>query len=205
MTNLRTVPAALAVLTATMLAWAAPAPAGEFTKFKGSITDVGVQRGPGQVGGVEFRIEGRFFYDGPIDLSSSTLVLHQLFDEEGAGGGGELMRMTDDANFLPFTMVTSSSSEFDEAKYESPSQFRPQMRMQIENDEGEWEFKLKLDRGLMRVRPSLCVFDPDTRKSYTFLTHSFTITDAAGNPPLDMSITQRWECVKEGRYHMRTR
>ena len=114
------------------------------------------------------------------------------------------MTMADDVNFLPFTMVTNSSSEFDEAKYESPSRFRPQLRMQIENNEGEWEGKFKLDRGLMRRTPVLCQFDPVTRKEFTFITHSFSISDGV-NPELLVRTTQRWECPKEGRYHMRSR
>ena len=196
--------AALVVSVTMTLAWASAAPGVEFTEFKGSITDVGVQRGPGQTGGVEFRIEGEFIYTGDIDLSASTLVFHQLFAEVGAGGAGELMTMADDVNFLPFQLVTSTSSEVDEAKYEQPSGFRPAMRMQIENNDGEWEFKFKLDRGLMRQRPTLCQFDPDTRKFYTFIRHHFSIDDGT-NPVLDVDTTQRWECTKEGRYHMRSR
>jgi hypothetical protein len=196
-----------AVLAAVLLLAADPPPAGaadvDLSYFKGSITDVGIQRGPGQVGGVEFRIEGEFSYDGPIDLSRSTLVLHELFVEEG--GAGELMTMMDDAGFLPFSLITRSSSEPDEAKYGSPSRFRPQMRMQIENNQGEWEFKFKLDRGLMRRIPQRCTVDPVTRRSYTFITHSFSLSDGA-NPELVVRTTRRWECVNNLQgYQMRSR
>ena len=49
--------------------------------FKGTVTDIGVQRGPGQVGGIEYRIEGKFEYDGPLDLTRSTVTFHNFFDE----------------------------------------------------------------------------------------------------------------------------
>ncbi len=37
-------------------------------EFKGTVTDIGVQRGPGQIGGIEYRIDGKFDYNG--DLST---------------------------------------------------------------------------------------------------------------------------------------
>jgi hypothetical protein len=203
MSILRSALVALATSALTTLTGAAPAPALDLTYFKGSITDVGVQRGPGQVGGVEFRVEGEFTYLGAMDLSKATLTLDRLFDESAAGGGQELMKTIDDASFLPFFgMVRSRSSKTDEGKWES-GRFRPQMRMQIENNDGEWEFKFKLDRGLMRERPSLCVFDPVTRKEYTSITFGFTLDD--GTNVLPIETTRVWECVKEGRYHMRSR
>src|SRR5215207_282746 len=54
--------------------------------FKGTATDIGVQRAPGQVGGIEYRIEGKFEYDGPLDLSTSTVTFHHFLDEHLSGG-----------------------------------------------------------------------------------------------------------------------
>jgi hypothetical protein len=202
MSLVRIVSAAFA-LSLAVLSAPPPARAVDVESFKGSITDVGVQRGPGQIGGVEYRTQGTFLYAGPIDLSISTITFTEMFAENGPGGRGELMTTTDDASFLPISFPADDSSEVDESKYESHS-FRPHIRMVVENDGGEFEFKFKLDRGLMRTRPALCTFDPQTRKEYTFITFSFTITDGV-NPPLDVSTTNRWECTKPDRYHMRSR
>ncbi len=202
MSLVHTMSAALGLSAAILLAPSPPALAVEIDEFKGSITDVGVQRGPGQIGGVEFRTQGTFFYAGPIDLSTSTITFTELFTENGPGGPHELMTTTDDASFLPITFFADDSSEFDESKYESGS-FRPHIRMVVENDEGEFEFKFKLDRGLMRQRPA-CQFDPQIRRDITFLTFSFVLDDGV-NPPLPVTKTARWECTKPDRYHMRTR
>src|SRR4030095_8305194 len=57
--------------------------------FKGTVTDIGVQRGNNQIGGIEYRIEGKFDYNGPLDLTKSTVTFHRFFDEEG--GSGEMV------------------------------------------------------------------------------------------------------------------
>ena len=97
------------------------------TKFNGTITDVGVVRGPGQIGGVEYRIKGYFEHPGPIDLSNSTLTIHQFFVEPdsspGAGdGAGELMRQSQgfggpetDPTLAPID-IPLRSGDLDEAK-----------------------------------------------------------------------------------------
>ena len=54
--------------------------------FKGTATDIGVQRGPGQIGGIEYRIEGKFEYDGPLDLTKSTVTFHRFLDEYRRAG-----------------------------------------------------------------------------------------------------------------------
>ena len=53
----------------------------EVTNFSGHITDVGIQRGPGQVGGVEYRIRGHFKLDQDLDLGASVVTLESLFAE----------------------------------------------------------------------------------------------------------------------------
>jgi len=185
-------------------AWPAAASEVVFTKFKGSITDAGVLRGPGQVGGVEFRIEGKFLYDGEIDFSRAVVTFIAMMLEDGAGGGGELMRTVDMADFLPLAARPDDSNEPDDGLYETPN-LRPKFRLNIERrdpNDPEIEFKLKVDRALARERPRLCVgSDPDKRT--THLTHTFTFDDGV-NPPLRVSTVQTWVCTKPDRYHMRT-
>ena len=196
----------LLTLVGLAMVIASPAAASEvvFTKFKGSITDVGVLRGPGQVGGVEFRIEGTFLYGGQIDFSRAVVTFVAMMLEEGAGGGGELMRTVDMARFLPLAAPPDDSNEPDDGLYETPN-FRPRFRLNIERrnpDDQEIEFKLKVDRALARERPRLCVGShPD--KQTTHLTHTFTFDDGV-NPPLRVSTVQTWGCTKPDRYHMRT-
>src|SRR5262245_51604847 len=155
---------AIAVLLTT--AGSAAATDVVFTKFKGSITDVGVQRGPGQVGGVEFRIEGTFLYDGQIDFSRAVVTFIAMMREEGRGGFGELMRTVDMAPFLPLATAPDDANEPDDGLYETAN-FRPRLRLNIERrnrEDPEIEFKLKVDRALARERPRLCVGnDPDKR------------------------------------------
>ena len=140
----------------------------EVFAFKGTATDIGVQRGPGQVGGIEYRVEGKFLYTGPLDLTTSTLTFHNLLDEED--GNGEMLLTTDNAvlvcprdpedpqdppvpecELIPGvsmpTLLSSSSSKRVEAKYETPGRFRPPVRVQIKNKSGEYQFNVRLDRG----------------------------------------------------------
>jgi len=159
---LRRLPLVFATV-AFMACLSAPASAVEINDvfaFKGTATDIGVQRGPGQIGGIEYRIEGKFEYDGPLDLSKSTVTFHNLLDEEG--GNGEMLLTTDNADLvcpepagdcvlipnvsMP-TLFSSSSSKPVEAKYETPGRFRPPVRVQIKNKEGVYQFNVRLDRG----------------------------------------------------------
>ena len=205
MRRLLIAPVALAALMFAALAPAAQTvDVTNVTDFKGSITDVGVQRGPNQIGGVEFRSYGAFVYRGPIDLTTSTATFEWLFAELAPGGAGELMKTANDASFLPITLPSDDSSEVDEAKYETPGSYRPKIRLELENDLGEFEFELRLDRGLMRNRPKLCKVDPADRKLKTSITQTFVVNDGV-NPPLRVSTTQAWECTKPDRYHMRSR
>ena len=208
--------------------------------FKGTVTDIGVQRGPGQIGGIEYRIEGKFDYAGPLDLSKTTLVFHNLFDESEPGGNGEMVLTTDNADLvcpndppsadcvlikdvsLP-TLVAASSSKKIEAKYESPGRFRPPMRVQIKNKNGEYQFNVRLDRGTSpqvllpggptnphllpadRQFPKLCGIDPadKSRRVKTDIRTSFTISDGTNEVVLD--FVKAWECSQPGRYHLRAR
>src|SRR5262245_1286501 len=154
---------ALGVATLACVAWL-PAVAGAATDqppvvfdFKGTATDIGVQRGPGQIGGIEYRIEGKFETDVPLDLSKSTVTFHRFLDEEG--GNGEMVLTTNNADLVcsddsPATcdatlepIGSSSSSKPTEGKYETPARFRPQMRVQIKSKDGEFKFNVRLDRG----------------------------------------------------------
>jgi hypothetical protein len=215
--------------------------------FKGTATDIGVQRGPNQIGGIEYRIEGKFVYSGPMNLSKSTITFHRLldeidqFDEDGdlLPGNGEmvltidnhdLVCVTGDADCvlepgfgLP-TLASSGSSKPIEGKYESPARFRPQVRVQIKNKQGEYQFNVRLDRGMSpqvgppagnaapdvafpadRQFPKLCAVDPNnpSERATTDIRTSFTISD--GTNTLDVDFVRPWECSQPGRYHLRSR
>jgi hypothetical protein len=198
-------------------------------EFRGTVTDIGVQRGPGQIGGIEYRIEGKFEYDGPLDLTNSTIVFHNLFDEYLPGGNGEMVLTTDNADLVCpddpprpgcvpqlAPLVSSSSSKRIEAKYETPGRFRPPMRVQIKNKDGEYQFNVRLDRGLSpqvppgdpehRQFPRLCSLDPTSKskRPLTEIRHRFTISDGK-NEPVVIDIVKDWECDQPGRYHLRSR
>ena len=207
--------------------------------FKGTVTDIGVQRGPGQIGGIEYRIEGKFEYNGPLDLSKSTVTFHNLFDESEEGGNGEMVLTTDNANLVCpkpangcvltkpgevslLPLLSSSSSKAVEGKYETLGRFRPPMRVQIKNKNGEYQFNVRLDRGTSpqvclkepceehllpadRQFPKLCGIDPadKSKRVKTDIRSSFTISDGTNEVLLD--FVKPWECSQPGRYHLRAR
>lgn len=207
--------------------------------FKGTVTDIGVQRGPGQIGGIEYRIEGKFDYDGPLDLTKSTLTFHILFDEYLEGGNGEMVLTTDNADLvcpepagdcalikdvsMP-TLLSATSSKKIEGKYETPGRFRPPVRVQIKNKNGEYQFNVRLDRGTSpqvllpggptdahllpadRQFPKLCGIDPldKSKRAKTDIRSSFTISDGV-NAPVVLDFVKAWECSQPGRYHLRAR
>jgi hypothetical protein len=206
--------------------------------FKGTATDIGVQRGPGQIGGIEYRVEGKFEYDGPLDLTKSTVTFHHFLDEHLPGGNGEMVLTTDNADLvcpdpLPIgsdcvatlaPLLSSSSSKKIEAKYETPGRFRPPMRVQIKNKNGEYQFNVRLDRGTSpqvclpnvepcdahllpadRQFPKLCGVDPadKSKRATTDIRTAFTISDGVNHVVLD--FVKAWECSQPGRYHLRSR
>ena len=204
---------------------------------KGTATDIGVQRGPGQIGGIEYRIEGKFEYDGPLDLTKSTVTFHHFLDEHLPGGNGEMVLTTDNADLVCpepnpgdcvatlAPLLSSSSSKKIEGKYETPGRFRPPMRVQIKNKNGEYQFNVRLDRGTSpqvclpnvepcdahllpadRQFPKLCAVDPEdkTKRAKTDIRTSFTISDGV-NEPVVLDFVKLWECSQPGRYHLRTR
>ena len=240
---------ALGVATLACVAWL-PASAGaatdeisEILDFKGTATDIGVQRGPGQIGGIEYRIEGKFLTDVPLDLSNSKVTFHRFLDEEvdsclpppdsSTCGNGEMVLTTDNADLVCSEdspagceatldpLVSSSSSKRTEGKYETPARFRPQMRVQIKNKDGEFKFNVRLDRGTSpqvllpggptdehllpkeRQFPHLCIEDPEDGRRKTDIRTAFTISDGTNEVVLD--FVKAWECDKEGRYHLRSR
>jgi hypothetical protein len=208
-------------------------------EFKGTVTDIGVQRGPGQVGGIEYRIEGKFEWDGKLDLTKSTVTFHNMFDEYLPGGNGEMVLITDNAALVcPLEaaagtcvpalapLISAKSSKSVEAKYETPSRFRPPMRVQIKNKfGGEYQFNVRLDRGTSpqvclknvepcdehllppeRQFPHLCAVDPASKnkRPLTEIRISFTISDGV-NEPVRLDFAKDWECDPPGRYHLRSR
>ena len=205
-------------------------------EFRGTVTDIGVQRGPGQVGGIEYRIDGKFEYPGQLDLTKSKVTFHNMFDEYLPGGNGEMVLITDNAALVcPLEaaagtcapalgpLVSSKSSKPVEAKYETPSRFRPPMRVQIKNTNGEYQFNVRLDRGTSpqvclkepcdkhllpaeRQFPHLCAVDPASKnkRPLTEIRTSFTISDGV-NEPVTLDFAKDWECDPPGRYHLRSR
>jgi hypothetical protein len=167
---------ALGLAAAASIAWL-PSAAGavditEVLGFKGTATDIGVQRGVNQIGGIEYRIEGKFVYNGPMNLTNSTITFHRLLDEieqfdhdegEILPGNGEMVLTIDNHDLVCVpgdtdcvlepgfgmpTLVSSKSSKAIEGKYETPARFRPQVRVQIKNKQGVYQFNIRLDRGL---------------------------------------------------------
>jgi hypothetical protein len=205
--------------------------------FKGTITDMGVLRGPDQIGGIEYRIEGKFtcrpgssdpadpcrHFTTPITLVGSALTFEAFFDEfDGWGemlltvGEGAIIdgQPVDNANLVPLTLAVSRSGKATEGKYETDGRFRPQIRSQIKNKSGEFQFNIRLDRGLSpqvaeddpRRFPKGCAENlPDADgRIRTQVRTSFTI-ETAGNEPIVVNFVAGWECPQPGRYHLRSR
>lgn len=184
----------------------------EITKFTGTVTDVGVVRGPGQIGGVEYRIHGEFTSPLEVTLNTSTLLIEKFFFEPD--GAGELMRASQgpggpetDPLLAPITII-STLGDPDDVTFNTPGRFRPQIKAKIERDAligGGFNYKLevRLDRGLIRTRPILCALESDGR-TRTLMSVSFTITDLNARS-LIVSFTKPWECTQPDRYHMRAR
>jgi len=191
---------------AAFLVLVGPAPevrAVDLFDFNGSITDVGVQRGPGQVGGVEFRIRGKFVLDHPLDLSRTTVVLEHLFVDAAPGGLGELMTTIDDAPVVPLVPEGRDSNRPTNAVFDQPRGYRPHIRLQIQFRKDAYEIRLKLDRGLMRRRPRVCEENTDSSNlPLTPIVHGLLLDDGV-NPPVEIRPTKEWKCTKPGRYHKR--
>ena len=216
-----------------------PVEINEILAFKGTATDIGVQRGPHQIGGIEYRIEGKFVYAGPLDLSTAKLTFHHLLDEYLPGGNGEMVLTIDNADLVcpeppedegceltPLismpSLPASSSSKAIEGKYESPARFRPQVRVQIKNKAGVYQFNVRLDRGLSpQVGPPAapetvftpeeksqfprnCFVDPEDNRLKTDIRTKFTIDDGV-NAPVVLDFVKAWECSQNLRYHLRSR
>jgi hypothetical protein len=203
----------------------------EVTKFNGTITDVGVVRGPFQTGGVEYRIRGEFNSPVDIDLRHSTFTIEEFFYERDGGpgkpGAGELMRQSQGGPFdsspdplLAPKKLDAVQGDSDDAKYETVRE-RPQIRAKVEKDEDDdgfkYKFDVRLDRGMMRDRPKLCPvlnplpgdppLTPDADGRFrTSIRVTFTIAELA-NPANQITVTttNKWECPQPGRYHLRSR
>jgi hypothetical protein len=185
----------------------------DVTNFTGTVTDVGVVRGPGQTGGVEYRIHGEFTSPLEITMKTSTFLIEKFFYEPD--GAGELMRASQgpggpetDPLLAPITLP-ATQGDLDDVTYNTPGRFRPQIKAKIErgtvavNGQFNYKFDVRLDRGMMRTRPILCALESDGR-TRTLISISFTITDSNAHP-LIVSFTKPWECTQPDRYHMRAR
>jgi hypothetical protein len=197
----------------------------EVTKFTGTVTDVGVVRGPLQTGGVEYRIHGEFTSPLALDLRNSTFTIEQFFVEPN--GAGELMRGSQGPKDkgpegdpllkpcgLPGTTectLAASKGDPDDTTFDTPGRFRPQIKVKVERDEvddsdlNRYKFDVRLDRGMMRTRPTLCREQSDGR-TRTAILITFTIAEKS-NPAdsVTVSFTKAWECSQPDRYHMRSR
>jgi hypothetical protein len=234
---------ALGFATLACVAWLPAAASGavelindeDVFDFKGTVTDIGVQRGPGQIGGIEYRVEGKFEYDGPLDLTRSTVTFHHFLDEYLPGGNGEMVLTTDNADLVCpepnlgdcvatlAPLLSSSSSKPNGAKYETPGRFRPSVRVQIKNKKGEYEFNVRLDRGTSpqvllpgatdahllsadRQFPKLCAVDPADKSKRAKTDIRSSFTISDGkNEPVVLDFVKAWECSQPGRYHLRAR
>ena len=204
-------------------------------RYNGTITDVGVIRGPLQTGGVEYRIRGEVISLVDIDLSDATLRIEEFFvelDGPARPGAGELMRKSqgpdDDPASDPLLApcgpsepncpVIQTQGDSDDAKFDSAGGFRPHIRVKVSKDEDDgvfkYKFEIRLDRGMMRERPLYCpgehttydlTADEDGRFRTT-IRNNFTIAEQ-GNPEHGITViaTKRWECPQPGRYHLRSR
>ena len=103
--------------------------------------------------------------------------------------GGQLMTTTDDAPVVPLALVARDNDP-DDAVFDQPPGYRPHIRMKIDLRKGELEFRLKLDRGLMRIRPRVCEENQDpSNLPLVPITHGFLIDDGV-NPPIEVLTTQ---------------
>jgi hypothetical protein len=168
--------------------------------YDGSATDIGVQRGPGQTGGVEYRIRGKVPFDGTINLSEAIVTFTALMAEFGPGGEGEIVKTVDDAALVPLDVFPRKGG-VDKGVYDTPGSFRPQFRFSARRRKNRLEFRLKVDRGLARQRPKLCSAG---KRSRTRLLTRFIFDDGV-NPVVEVATVQPWSCPKTGRYHMRAR
>src|SRR5262245_35221218 len=203
-------------------------------RYNGTITDVGVIRGPLQIGGVEYRIRGEVISLVDIDLSDATFTIEEFFvelDGPVGPGAGELMRKSqgpDDGPASDPLLVPCGPSEPncpliqtqgdpDEARF-SVGGFRPDIRVKVSKDEDDggfkYRFEIRLDRGMMRGRPLYCpgehtsyaLTEDDDGRFRTTIRNSFTIAEQ-GNPENEIAViaTKKWECPQPGRYHLRSR
>ena len=197
---------------------------GDVARYNGTITDVGVIRGPLQTGGVEYRIRGEV-------ISVVDIVFFEMEGPVGPGAG-ELMRKSQGPDVDPASdrlllpcgpsepncPLIQTAGDPDDAKFDSASGFRPHIRVKVSKDEDDgvfkYKFEVRLDRGMMRERPLYCpgehtsyaLTEDDDRRFRTTIRNSFTIAEQ-GNPENEITViaTKKWECPQPGRYHLRSR
>ena len=117
------------------------------------------------------------------------------------------------------TLFSASSSKKIEGKYETPGRFRPPMRVQIKNRSGEYQFNVRLDRGLSpqvlatrphplpakRQFPQLCGVESRRQEQAREDGHPDQLPISDGTNSVVLDFTKAWECSQPGRYHLRSR
>jgi hypothetical protein len=116
------------------------------------------------------RLSGTAPEVGAVDLRQVTVTLRDLLNEEG--GAGELANGPDGGGLLPLILPAARGSKPDEAVFETPSEAKPKVRVELKQrdpDNGELEFSIRVERVVIRS-PVSChgAPEPSTRLATTF-------------------------------------
>ena len=183
--------AGIALLLATMLMVdVAKAGAQTVFRFTGSAGQVGKSLPPaGQPGGAPVNIQGRFAYDGAIDLCAATLTLTDVLADAGAG---ELVRGTDAHPVLPVVIENPQCSSSGDAVFRSPDSERPTFRVAVrQRPDGFFDFHIKISRANIPTPPESCSGDSGVAELATSL-----VLDDGLNPALAIATVEEWQCKR---------
>jgi hypothetical protein len=138
----------------------------------------------GEAGAGDIGISMKFTYLGAIDLSASTVTVHNLLNE--LGGAGELV------SGLPITLSVRPGGRPNAAIFETPPRARPKFRLEVQTKgSGLFDFRLRVEFERIAF-PRLC--PPSGRPPRINLVTRFTIDDGV-NPPVEVATTQAWRCT----------
>lgn len=160
------------------LAFQVPCPV--VTSVTGSANRLG-EAGAGNIG-----MSLKFTYLGAIDLSASTVTIHNLLNE--LGGAGELV------SGLPITLDVRLGGRPNAAIFETPPQARPKLRLEVQTKgSGLFDSHLRVEFAKIAF-PRLC--PPSGRPPRTNLATSFTIIgiDSVAST-VEVETTQAWRCT----------
>jgi hypothetical protein len=149
----------------------------------GTATGVGVAPASDGTGRGALRISGVFSFDGRLDLAPPGAKVTIIDGLDGGRNGGELVpgsRLTLAAD----GRNTATTGRFKTARGQTPT-----VEVTIgSRGRGQFNFRLDVSRGTVDVPPAC---------PQPGLTTSIKIDDGT-NPPLVVSVTQPWECLKRG-------